>query len=112
MCAASNIRVIPENEKPPARRVDIYFLITEFFFNENDLDISKRRTFFCDRRNIADTTRELAVYAMADFCARHIFFETFVVHWCCDRTDARDTCMNVFYDLIRACYYDNTFRAE
>ena len=26
LCVASNIRVIPENEKPPAMRVDIYFL--------------------------------------------------------------------------------------
>ena len=25
LCVASNIRVIPENEKPPAMRVDIYF---------------------------------------------------------------------------------------
>ena len=31
MCAASNIRVIPENEKPPARRVDIYCANLSFF---------------------------------------------------------------------------------
>jgi len=25
LCVASNIRAMPENEKPPARRVDVYF---------------------------------------------------------------------------------------
>jgi hypothetical protein len=24
LCVASNIRAMPENEKPPARRVDVY----------------------------------------------------------------------------------------
>ena len=28
LCVAGNIRVIPENEKPPAMRVDIYFLLS------------------------------------------------------------------------------------
>jgi hypothetical protein len=26
LCVASNIRAMPENEKPPARRVDVYLL--------------------------------------------------------------------------------------
>jgi len=26
LCVASNIRAMPENEKPPARRVDVYFI--------------------------------------------------------------------------------------
>jgi hypothetical protein len=25
LCVASNIRAMPENEKPPARRVDVYY---------------------------------------------------------------------------------------
>jgi len=27
LCAASNIRALPETEKPPAMRVDIYYFV-------------------------------------------------------------------------------------
>jgi len=27
LCVASNIRAMPENEKPPARRVDVYLIL-------------------------------------------------------------------------------------
>ena len=30
LCVASNIRAMPENEKPPAMRVDIYLYDTNF----------------------------------------------------------------------------------
>jgi hypothetical protein len=32
LCVASNIRAMPENEKPPARRVDVYYAIEKFDF--------------------------------------------------------------------------------
>jgi hypothetical protein len=41
LCVASNIRAMPENEKPPARRVDVYLHSDELKSGcENFMNIS------------------------------------------------------------------------